>query len=155
MSWRMVTILAVELPLLSGCAMTPEQAQRLYIMGQALQGAGNAMRSPYASAVVAAPQAVAQAQAQCPIGSDPWVDTWGNQTCRRFSDQSTATTQVPPGQTCPTGAYPTVDNWGNQICRTFGAQNQPRTDYYDTSEGCPVGTYQSVDNWGNSVCKRF
>ena len=101
--------------------------------------------------VVAAP---ASAQ-QCPIGSYPWVDSWGNSTCKRHGDGSTATTQVPRGMTCPMGSYPTVDNWGNNICRTHSTSNQPRTDYYDTSRGCPAGTYQSIDKWGNNVCKRF
>ena len=96
-----------------------------------------------------------QAQQQCPTGSYPWVDNWGNKICKRFSDESAATTQVPSGQTCPTGSHPWVDSWGNKICRTFDAPNQPRTDYYDTSKGCPTGTYQWTDDWGNKVCKRF
>lgn len=97
----------------------------------------------------------ARAQQQCPMGSYPAFDSWGNQVCKRFNDQSTAVTRVPQGQQCPNGAYPTVDRYGNQICRSFGTANQPRTDYYDTSQGCPTGTYQSVDRWGNRVCKRY
>jgi hypothetical protein len=91
---------------------------------------------------------------QCPAGSYPSVDNWGNQICKRFSDQSTATAQVPRDQQCPNGAYPTMDNFGNQVCRSFGASNQPRTDYYDTSHGCPIGTIPWVDMYGNNVCKR-
>lgn len=99
--------------------------------------------------------AVAPAQAQqCPVGSLPWVDSWGNHICRRM-DGSTATTEVPRGQTCPTGSYPWTDDWGNRICRKDGAPNQPRTDYYDTSKGCPAGTHNWVDDWGNKVCKPF
>ncbi|MFC3068706.1 hypothetical protein [Phenylobacterium soli] len=96
----------------------------------------------------------AQAQ-QCPVGSYPSVDTWGNQVCKRFGDNSTATAQTPRGQQCPTGAHPAVDKWGNQICRTFDSPGQPRTDYYDTSKGCPAGTHEWVDQWGNKVCKPF
>ena len=96
----------------------------------------------------------AQAQ-QCPAGGYPSVDNWGNQVCKRFSDQSTATTRVPHSQACPNGSAPAVDNWGNQVCRSFADPNRPRTDYYDTSHGCPTGTYPSVDTYGNQVCKRF
>lgn len=97
----------------------------------------------------------AQAQ-QCPAGSYPSVDSFGNQVCKRFSDQSTATAQVPRGQTCPMGSFPTVDSYGNQICRSQGAApSQPHTDYYDTSRGCPAGTFQTVDAYGDPVCKRF
>lgn len=95
------------------------------------------------------------ASQQCPVGSYPWVDSWGNSICRRHSDGSTATTEVPRNQTCPTGAFPWVDSWGNRICRTHGDAEGRRTDYYDTSKGCPVGTHQTVDGYGNPVCKRF
>jgi hypothetical protein len=109
-----------------------------------------------ASALASATLGLSPAQAQqCPPGAFPSVDNWGNQTCKRFSDQSTATTQVPRGQQCPTGAIPAVDNFGNPICRSIAAPNQPRTDYYDTSRGCPVGTLPSVDMYGNQVCKRL
>jgi len=96
----------------------------------------------------------AQAQ-QCPVGSAPWVDTWGNRICRRMDDGSTATTELPRGQTCPTGATPWVDNFGNRICRSMALPGQPRTDYYDTSKGCPAGTHEWIDKWGNKVCKPF
>lgn len=96
----------------------------------------------------------AQAQ-QCPVGSYPWVDSWGNKTCKRYSDGSAATTEAPRGQTCPMGSYSWVDSWGNKICRTYETGNQPRTDYYDTSKGCPVGTYEWADEWGNKVCKKY
>ena len=112
------------------------------------------MRAIVLAATVALIGLVAPAQAQqCPVGSHPWVDSWGNQICQRFADQSTATTQIPRGQQCPNGAYPTVDSWGNQICRTFDSPSGPRTDYYDTSRGCPIGMFPWVDTWGNSVCK--
>lgn len=108
------------------------------------------------SALMAAISGFAPALAQqCPMGSFPSVDSWGNQVCKRFGDQSTATAQVQRGQQCPNGAYPTVDNFGNQICRSFNAPNQPGTDYYDTSKGCPMGTFPTVDTYGNNVCKRF
>lgn len=114
------------------------------------------MRFVLLPALIAATVGLAPARAQqCPMGAYPSVDAWGNQACKRFSDQSTATARVPPGQTCPMGSYPTADNFGNQVCRTFQAPNHPRTDYYDTSKGCPMGTYQSVDSYGNTVCKRF
>lgn len=96
--------------------------------------------------------AVAQ---DCPIGSYPWVDNWGNKICKRHGDGSTATIETPRAQTCPTGSYPWVDNWGNKVCRTHDTPNQPRADYYDTSKGCPVGTLPGVDQWGNKTCKKF
>lgn len=98
---------------------------------------------------------VAHAQQQCPAGSFPWVDTWGNHICRRYSGQSTATAEAPQGQACPTGSYPWTDDRGNKICRSYQTGNQPQTDYYDTSKGCPIGTYEWTDNWGNKVCKRY
>lgn len=104
--------------------------------------------------IVSANADVAVAQ-QCPAGTYQWADSWGNQTCRRFSDGTDAVTRAPRGQQCPNGSYPWTDNWGNQICRTYQNNNQPRTDYYDTSRGCPAGTYQWRDNWGNPVCRRF
>jgi hypothetical protein len=108
------------------------------------------------SALVAATAGLSPAQAQqCPVGSYPSVDSWGNQVCKRFSDQSTATVQAPRGQACPTGSNQAVDTWGNPVCRSFESPNQPRTDYYDTSKGCPAGTHEWVDNWGNKVCKSF
>jgi hypothetical protein len=106
------------------------------------------------SALIATTAAPALAQ-QCPTGSFPAVDAWGNKICQRVEDGSAATTEVPRGQACPTGAYPWTDNWGNKICRTFDSPNQPRTDYYDTSKGCPTGTHDWVDEWGNKVCKPF
>jgi hypothetical protein len=99
---------------------------------------------------------VSMAQAgQCPIGSHPSVDSWGNKICERFSDGSTATTEVPSGHSCPIGSHPWVDAWGNKICRSEGSASEPRTDYYDTSKGCPTGTYRSVDSYGNKTCKKF
>jgi hypothetical protein len=108
------------------------------------------------SALISATAGVPAAQAQqCPAGTYPSVDTWGNQVCKRFSDNSAAAVQTPHNQACPNGAYPTVDKWGTQVCRTFDTPNQPRTDYYDTSKGCPVGSLPSMDSWGNKVCKPF
>jgi hypothetical protein len=89
------------------------------------------------------------ALAQCPVGSFPWVDSWGNQICRSF-DGGTATIEGSLDN-CPTGTHPWVDSWGNRICKSFGMGSQ----YYDTSGGCPVGTYEWTDSWGNEICKRF
>jgi hypothetical protein len=87
---------------------------------------------------------------QCPIGSFPWVDSWGNQICKSFGTGQTTTIQGNLDN-CPTGTHPWVDNWGNQVCQSFNGGQQ----YYDTSPGCPVGTYPWVDNWGNQVCRQF
>ncbi|HEX3367831.1 hypothetical protein [Phenylobacterium sp.] len=95
--------------------------------------------------------AVAQ---QCPMGSFPSVDSFGNRVCQRIANSGPATTQTPRGQQCPNGAYPTVDNFGNRIYRSEGGFNQPKTDYYDTSKGCPMGMFPSVDQFGNKVCKK-
>jgi hypothetical protein len=87
--------------------------------------------------------------AQCPIGSFPSVDNWGNQICKTFNN-STSTIQGSLDN-CPVGSHPFVDNWGNRICQTFGSG----TRYYDTSGGCPIGTFPGVDSWGNQTCKSF
>jgi hypothetical protein len=120
--------------------------------GHAMPRSASALFLALAVAGAAPSSALAQ---QCPTGSYPWVDSWGNNICRRHSDGSTATTQVPRNQTCPTGSYSWVDNWGNQICRSHSSRDGRRTDYYYTSKGCPVGTHQTVDAYGNPVCKRF
>jgi len=88
--------------------------------------------------------------ADCPIGSYPWTDMWGNQICKRFGDGSTATIQGNLDN-CPIGTHPWTDMWGNQICKSFSGGNQ----FYDTSEGCPIGTVPWTDMWGNPVCRRF
>jgi hypothetical protein len=88
--------------------------------------------------------------ADCPFGSHPWVDNWGNQTCRMFGSGQTTTIQGSLDN-CPTGTHPWTDNWGNRICKSFSGNSQ----YYDTSGGCPFGTHPWVDNWGNQACKRF
>jgi hypothetical protein len=107
------------------------------------------------AALVSTSAGLAPAKAQqCPAGTFPTVDSWGNQVCKRLSDQSTAMVQKPPGQACPNGAHPAVDNFGNQICRSEAMGSQPQTDYYDTSKGCPAGTIPWVDTFGNHVCKR-
>lgn len=96
----------------------------------------------------------AQAQ-QCPAGIYPSLDAFGNRTCKRVSDGSAASVEVPKGQTCPMGAYPTLDNYGNKVCRSQGAGAQRPTDYYDTSKGCPAGTFPTLDPYGRPVCKGF
>jgi hypothetical protein len=93
---------------------------------------------------------LAPAEAACPTGTYPWVDSWGNNVCRRFGAGGDATIQGNIEQ-CPTGSYPWTDSWGNRICRAFGGG----ADSYDTSKGCPIGFYPWTDSWGNSVCKRF
>jgi hypothetical protein len=90
---------------------------------------------------------------QCPVGSYPWTDNWGNQICRRFSDQSTASVATPNGQACPTGSYQWTDSWGTPICRSYSTPGQQGTDYYDTSRGCPIGFHAWRDEWGNPICQ--
>ena len=85
----------------------------------------------------------------CPIGSHPWVDSWGNQICKSFSGGTTATQGSL--DSCPVGSHPGVDNWGNRVCQSFTSNQR----FYDTSGGCPTGTYQWVDSWGNRICKPF
>jgi len=87
---------------------------------------------------------------QCPIGSFPCADNWGNQICKSFDSGGTTTIE---GSTknCPIGTHPWVDEWGNQICKSFEGNQK----FYDTSKGCPIGFYEWVDNWGNRVCKKF
>ncbi len=95
--------------------------------------------------------------ADCPVGSFPWTDNWGNQICKRFGDGSTSTIQGNfdnPGG-CPTGMHPWVDGWGNKVCQSFDMPNQPSERSYDTSQGCPIGTFSWTDSWGNAVCKSF
>jgi hypothetical protein len=90
---------------------------------------------------------------QCPIGSFPSVDGWGNNICQRIGDGSAAVTQTAPGG-CPIGSHPWVDNWGNRVCQSDGGATGGTT-YYDTSRGCPVGFMRWVDSWGNPVCRRM
>lgn len=86
----------------------------------------------------------------CPLGSYPWADAWGNQICKRYDDGSTS--RVQGGiDNCPIGTHPWVDQWGNRTCKSVNSPQQ----LYDTAPGCPMGTFPSVDNWGNRVCKRF
>jgi|SRR5271157_6000962 len=84
---------------------------------------------------------------QCPIGSFPSVDSWGNQICKTFG----GATETIQGSldTCPIGFHPWVDSWGNQVCQSFDSG----TNAYDTSKGCPIGTTPWVDEWGNPICK--
>ena len=88
--------------------------------------------------------------AACPLGSYPWVDSWGNNICKSFGSGATRSTEGSLDN-CPTGSYPWTDSWGNRICRAFGGGG----DSYDTSKGCPTGFYSWTDSWGNATCKRF
>ena len=94
------------------------------------------------------------AVAECPIGSYPWADAWGNQICKRFGSGSTSAVSGSLDK-CPTGTHPWVDNWGNKICQSFNAPGQSAQHLYDTSRGCPIGTFAWTDTWGNAICKRF
>jgi len=90
------------------------------------------------------------ANANCPAGSHPWTDQWGNQICRDFGNG--ATRSIRGGlKNCPVGTHRSVDSWGNAVCQSFGGKQR----YYDTSRGCPIGTHRWTDRWGNAVCKRF
>jgi hypothetical protein len=102
----------------------------------------------FAAALFALPPSVALAN--CPIGSFPWTDLWGNQICKRFGDGSTGSIQGSLDN-CPVGTHPWTDMWGNRTCRSLSGAGQ----YYDTSQGCPIGTMRWTDMWGNAVCKRF
>jgi hypothetical protein len=115
-----------------------------------LSGRGNPLRRLIFGALLASGTIVSANAQQCPIGSYPWVDSWGNEICKGFGTGQTTTIQGDL-ENCPVGTHPWVDNWGNQVCQSFNGGTQ----YYDTSQGCPVGTYQWVDNWGNQVCRRF
>jgi hypothetical protein len=90
----------------------------------------------------------------CPIGSYPSVDQWGNQACKPFGGGPPTVVQGTLDN-CPIGSHPWVDQWGNRVCQTFQQPQQPTQQFYDTSKGCPVGMYPWVDNWGNPTCKRF
>jgi hypothetical protein len=87
---------------------------------------------------------------QCPLGSYPWTDSWGNSICKRFDGGGTATIRGSLTN-CPTGSFPSVDTWGNRTCKTFRGGVQ----YYDASRRCPIGTYRWADTWGNPICRRF
>ena len=89
------------------------------------------------------------ALADCPIGSHPWTDSWGNQICKRFGG---GTVSIEGSlDNCTIGSHPWQDSWGNRTCKSFGGRQQ----FYDTSGGCPIGTHEWVDSWGNEVCKRL
>ena len=52
----------------------------------------------------------------CPIGSHPWVDNWGNRICKSFQGgQEFHDTS----KGCPIGMHPWVDKWGNPVCKKF------------------------------------
>jgi len=59
--------------------------------------------------------------AACPIGSFPWMDSWGNPICKSFSTGATQTITPAPGSVggCPVGSHPWVDAWGNPVCQSF------------------------------------
>jgi len=88
--------------------------------------------------------------ANCPIGSFPSFDRWGNQICQRFDGGPPAAIQGTLDN-CPIGTHPWADQWGNRTCKSLDSPQQ----HYDTSRGCPIGTYQWADQWGNQACKRF
>jgi hypothetical protein len=87
---------------------------------------------------------------QCPTGSHPWTDQWGNSICK---DSITGTTTTISGtiESCPPGTFRWVDSFGTPICKSSTSSEE----YYDTSKGCPVGTFQSINEWGNPSCKKF
>lgn len=121
-------------------------------------------------------------QTVCPLGTQPLIDEWGNQICKKFD----AGLQPIVGTlSCPVGSHPWVDQWGTQICKNYDTGktlsvkgsldncpigthpwidewgnrvcqgNRGGDKYYDTSKGCPFGTFPWLDNWGNNVCKKF
>ena len=103
------------------------------------------MRCYLLVAVIAILPSMANA-VDCPFGSHPWVDQWGNQICKRFTDGSTSAVQGSLDN-CPFGSHPWVDQWGTRTCKSFSGNRQ----LYDTSQGCPMGTHPWVDTWGNQV----
>jgi hypothetical protein len=92
----------------------------------------------------------AMAQAACPFGSFPSIDSWGNRTCEDLGSGRTTTIEGGLNR-CPIGTHPWIDSWGNRTCQSFGGGSQ----YHDTSRGCPIGTFPSIDTWGNKACERF
>ena len=93
--------------------------------------------------------AAVPSQAACPVGTHPWVDSWGNSICQHF-DGNTATVEGTLDN-CPAGTHPWVDSWGNRVCQSFEGGRS----LYDTSHGCPIGMHPWVDSWGNPICKPF
>ena len=47
---------------------------------------------------------------QCPVGSFPWQDNWGNKICKRFGNGGTANIQGSLAK-CPTGTFRWADKW--------------------------------------------
>jgi hypothetical protein len=80
----------------------------------------------------------------CPIGSFPSVDRWGNQTCQSLGGGPPSTVQGSLDN-YPMGTHPWVDQWGTKICKSYSAPAQQQLQLYDTSKGCPMGTYSWVD----------
>lgn len=88
--------------------------------------------------------------ANCPAGTFPNIDNWGNEVCVSSSGGNRTIRGNAPG--CPGGTVPEFDSWGNATCVSI---DQPSRRYYDTSKGCPGGTIPDFDDYGNQVCKPF
>lgn len=86
----------------------------------------------------------------CPAGSHPWTDSWGNPICQSFESGNTTSIQGSTSN-CPAGTHPWTDSWGNPICQSFDSKQE----FHDTSKGCPTGTHPWTDSWGNPVCQEF
>jgi hypothetical protein len=91
-----------------------------------------------------------RADAQCPVGTYPSVDSWGNRICKSFDGGGTRSIEGNLNN-CPVGTHPGIDSWGNRMCQSSDSPQK----FNDTSKGCPLGTYPWVDSSGNSVCKSF
>jgi len=87
---------------------------------------------------------------ECPPGTYPWVDEWGNKICKSIDNDQTRSIEGSTKE-CPPGTHPWVDEWGNPICEGDLEDQQ----FYDTSKGCPPGTYPWVDEWGNPICIKY
>lgn len=84
--------------------------------------------------------------AQCPLGTLPAVDAWGNAICR---EQGGHIRSIEGSlHKCPLGAYAWKDSWGNEVCKS----SDTGQNFYAPG-GCPMGSYPWVDRWGNKVCQ--
>ena len=52
----------------------------------------------------------------CPTGTHPWVDSWGNRICKSFGGGSQ---YYDTSRGCPVGTYEWIDSWGNEVCKRF------------------------------------
>jgi hypothetical protein len=52
----------------------------------------------------------------CPVGTQPWTDMWGNRTCRSLSGGGQ---YYDTSQGCPIGTVRWTDMWGNPVCKRF------------------------------------